>query len=152
MNYEKKIQELYIELPELALSKGGGVRAVRSGKLLFVEGCLPYSDGKLMHRGRVGMELSVDQGVQAARYAVIQALSAIHATAGSVNQVKQIVKLSGSISSGPDFKEHERILDGAGQLLVQVFGSAGRAAQSAVGVLSLPQGASVSLSLIIELK
>ena len=152
MDYEQKLSELYIDLPGLPLPKGTAVSAVASGKFLFIDGCLPIADGKLVHKGRLGLDVTLDQGVQAARYALIQGLSAVQQTAGSINKIKQIVRLTGFIATGGEFKDHDRVLEGAGQLLKQIFGSAGLHSRAAVGVASLPQGASVSLSLIVEIR
>jgi len=152
MNFEKRLEELFIELPELPAPSGAVVPAVSAGKCLYLGNHYPYAEGKLTLRGRLGFELSVDQGVSAARYALIQALSNLKSAAGSVNKVLRIVQLNVAVASAPDFRDHEKVADGASQLLQDIFGSSGKHSRIVTGVQSLPQNASVAVSLIVELK
>jgi len=152
MNYEKRLSELLIELPEIAQPVKATVPSILAGKLLYIGGQLPYSEGKIAFKGRLGLEISLDQGHLASRYALLQALSVIRQTLGSLNKVQKIVQLAGFVASGGDFKDHDRVLDSASNLLQDIFGSAGKHTRIAVGVHTLPLGACVELSLIVEVK
>ncbi|MDO8527394.1 MAG: RidA family protein [Deltaproteobacteria bacterium] len=153
MDFEKRIAELFIELPDPPrMINKGVVQSVLSGKLLYVGGALPYIEGKLSFKGRLGLEVSTDQGGMAARHALSQALSAVRDNVGSLNKIKQIVQLHGFIATGGDFKEHDKVLDPASSLLFDIFGVAGKHARMVVGVNSLPQNACLSLTLLVEIK
>lgn len=150
MDFEKRLQELFIELPEVQRPIGAAIPWVQSGKLLLVGGAYPYSQGKLSFKGRLGLEVSTDQGALAARHAALYLLSCVRAALGSLNKVVRIVQLTGYIASGGDFKEHEKVLDGASSLFRDVFGSHGVHTRVAAGVGTLPHGACLELSLIVE--
>ena len=152
MDFEKRLKELFIDLPEVRPLPQTLASAVQTGKLLYITGQLPYSEGKLSLKGRVGLEISPDQALLAARYALFHCLSVMQASLGSLNKIKQIVQLSGWIAAGGDFKDHDRVLDAASQLLYEVFGPQGKHSRVAVGVHSLPQNACLELSLIVEVK
>lgn len=150
MDFEKKLSELFIELPELPAGSGAVVAAAASGKLLHVGGQLPFISGKISFKGRLGVEVSLDQGRLAARHALLMALSALRQQLGSLNKVQKIIQLTGFIAVGGDFQDHDRVLDGASTLLEEIFGAAGKHARIAVGVSSLPKGACIELSLLVE--
>ena len=152
MNYEKKIEELFIELPEAPEGIKAVVPAVLTEKMLHISGQFPFADGKLVHKGRLGLEINLDQGMLAARYALLQALSVVRQALGSLNKVQKIVQLTGYVASGADFKDQDRVLDSASNLLHDIFGPAGKHARIAVGVNMLPQNACVELALIVESK
>ena len=152
MNYEKRLEELFIELPEVPVLVKAAVPGVVAGKMLYISGQLPFSDGKIVLKGRLGLEISLDQGMMAARYALLSALSIIRQSLGSVNKVEQMVQMSGFVASGGDFKEHEKVLDAASNLLHEIFGSAGKHSRIVVGVNSLPQNACVELALVVAVK
>lgn len=152
MNFEKRIEELFIELPEVPKPPLGVVSATLEGKILYVGQCLPFSVGKITHKGRVGIEISLDQARMAARHALLIGLSAIRERATSLNKVKQFVRMEGFIASGGEFQEHERVLEAASKLLIDIFGNAGIHTRLAVGVNQLPQNACVALSLIVVLR
>jgi enamine deaminase RidA (YjgF/YER057c/UK114 family) len=123
---------------------------VRTGDLLFLSGVLPSRDGQLVMIGKLGENLTVDQGVEAARVAVLNGLSIIRSVAGSLDHVKQIVKMVGYIASAPGFTDQPQVLNGASDLLVAVFGEAGRHARVAVGAAELPRHAPVEIELIVQ--
>ena len=152
MNFEKKIEELFIELPQVPKPLRGVVSAVQAGKILYVGGLLPFWDGKMAFKGRLGIEVSPDQGMMAARYALMHGLSAIKTALGSLNKVEKMVQLTGFLATGGEFKEHERVLDAASNLLYDIFGPAGKHTRNIVGVASLPQNACLELALILEVK
>ncbi|MDP2599847.1 MAG: RidA family protein [Deltaproteobacteria bacterium] len=152
MNYEKKIEELFIELPEISKPLKGVVSAVQTGKILYVGGLFPFWDGKIAFKGRLGLEVTADQGMMAARYALLHGLSAIRGALGSLNKVEKMIQLTGFLATGGDFKDHDRVLDAASNLLSDIFGSAGKHARIVSGVMSLPHNACLELALILEVK
>lgn len=128
------------------------VPVVRVGDLLFLSGVLPSRDGRLVLTGKLGENLTVEQGVEAARVAVLNGLSIVRSEAGSLDGVKQIVKMVGYIASAPGFTDQPQVLNGASDLLVSVFGEAGRHARVAVGAAELPRLAPIEIELIVELR
>ncbi|PIU57653.1 MAG: hypothetical protein COS89_03980 [Deltaproteobacteria bacterium CG07_land_8_20_14_0_80_38_7] len=150
MDFDAKLDELYIDMPETARS---GVFAVKTGKLLYVNGVLPYSEGKVQFKGRVGLEISKDNACRAARIAGINTLAVIsNECSETLNKVKRIISVTGYIASGGEFRDHFRVLDGASELFNQVFGASGKHARNAVGCSCLPEDACIELSVIVELK
>jgi enamine deaminase RidA (YjgF/YER057c/UK114 family) len=155
MDHDKRIDELFLDIPEAPAEKGASTaHAVKTGRLVFLSGVLPWKEGRLAYKGRVGLELTLDTGKLAAHAACVQALGILrHFLDGSLNSVKQIVLLKGFVASGAEFKEHQKVLDGASKLLTDIFGgTAGRHARTAVGVNALPGGAAVELEMIVEVR
>lgn len=151
-DFEKRLAELFIELPEVPKTPPGVASALLDQKILYVGQCLPLSAGKLAHKGRLGIEISLDQGRLAARHALCIGLSAIHETLGTFNAVKNFIQMTGFVASGADFQEQDRVLETASKMLVDIFGNAGKHTRIALGVNQLPMGACVSLSLIVAVK
>ncbi len=151
MSYEAKLKELGVTLPDPPKPVANYVPAVRVGDLLFLSGVLPSRDGQLIMTGKLGQELSIEQGVEAARVAVLNGLSIIRSATGLLDRVKQIVKMVGHIASAPGFTDQPQVLNGASDLLVSLFGDAGRHARVAVGAAELPRHAPVEIELIVEL-
>lgn len=150
MPYEQKLTQLGLELPAPPKPVANYVSVVRVGDLLFLSGVLPSRDGQLIMTGKLGQNLSIDQGVEAARVAVLNGLSIIRQEAGSLDQVKRIVKMVGHIASAPGFTDQPQVLNGASDLLVSLFGDAGRHARVAVGAAELPRQAPVEIELIVQ--
>ncbi len=150
MSYERQLKQLGLELPAPPKPVANYVPVIRTGDLLFLSGVLPSRDGQLIMTGKLGQELGIEQGVEAARVAVLNALSIIKGEVGSLDHVKQIVKVVGYIASAPGFTDHPQVLNGASDLLVSVFGDAGRHARVAVGAVELPRQAPVEVELIVE--
>ncbi len=151
MSYEQKLTQLGLELPAPPKPVANYVPVVRTGDLLFLSGVLPSRDGQLIMTGKLGQNLSIDQGMEAARVAVLNGLSIIRQEAGSLDRVKRIVKMVGHIASAPGFTDQPQVLNGASDLLVSLFGDAGRHARVAVGAAELPRQAPVEIELIVEL-
>ncbi|MGQ0557785.1 MAG: RidA family protein [Nitrospiraceae bacterium] len=151
MSYERKLTQLGLALPAPPKPVANYVPAVRVGDLLFLSGVLPSRDGQLIMTGKLGQNLSIEQGMEAARVAVLNGLSIIRQEAGSLDRVKRIVKMVGHIASAPGFTEQPQVLNGASDLLVALFGDAGRHARVAVGAAELPRQAPVEIELIVEL-
>ncbi|MBI4237745.1 MAG: RidA family protein [Deltaproteobacteria bacterium] len=149
-NPDARLEELLIDLPTPSRTTGP-VEAVRQvGDLCWVTGALPWNEGKIMFRGRVGLEVTIDNGQRASRAALLQVFALLKESLGELKRVKQCVKLSGFIAAGPDFQDHSRVLETTSQLLFDVFGVAGRHAREAIGVSSLPHQACVMLELLVR--
>lgn len=151
MSYEQKLTQLGLALPAPPKPVANYVAVVRTGDLLFLSGVLPSRDGQLVMTGKLGQNLSIEQGMEAARVAVLNGLSIIRHEAGSLDRVKRIVKMVGHIASAPGFTDQPQVLNGASDLLVSLFGDAGRHARVAVGAAELPRQAPVEIELIVEL-
>lgn len=151
MSFDKKVEELHIDLAAVG-AVGNYVPALQVGKLVFVSGQLPKADGRLTHTGRVGRELSLEDGRRAARICVVNCLAALKSAVGTLDKIRQIVRISGYITSAVGFQEQHKVMDAASELLVDIFGPAGKHTRSAVGVVELPLGAPVEIELIAELK
>jgi enamine deaminase RidA (YjgF/YER057c/UK114 family) len=151
MSHEQKLRELGLSLPAAPAPVATYVPAVRAGDLLFLSGVLPFKDGQLAFRGKLGRELSVDEGYNATRLAVLNALALIKQECGTLNQVRQIVRLIGHVASAEGFTQQPAVVNGASDLLVNIFGDAGRHARLAVGAAELPLNAPVELELIVQL-
>ena len=150
MHYEEKLRELGLTLPAPPKPVANYVPAVRVGDLLFLSGVLPSRDGQLIVTGKLGQDLSIEQGMEAARMAVLNGLSIIRQEAGSLDRVKRIIKMVGHIASAPGFTDQPQVLNGASDLLVSLFGDAGRHARVAVGAAELPRQAPVEIELIVQ--
>lgn len=153
MDFDERLEELFIDLTEAAPEQGGVVHAVKTGHLVFVSGKLPRAEGRLTYKGRLGLDVTLDHGKAAARAAMVQSLSALwHFLGGTLNKVKRIVAVRGFVASGADFKDHHKVFELASRLLVDIFGTAGQHSLTAVGVNNLPNGAAVEIELIVEVK
>ncbi len=150
MSVDKRLSELGIELPAVATPAGAYVPAVISGNLVFTAGQIPLIDGKLMAEGKVGAEISPELGREIARRCALNAIAAVKSVIGDLNRVKKVVKVVGFVASVPEFTGQPGVLNGASELLEQVFGEVGIHARSAVGVAALPLNAPVEVELIVE--
>lgn len=153
MDFDAKLEEMFIDLPEPPTLTGGSLHAAKVGKLLHIDGVLPFSEGRISHKGRVGLEVRLDNAKLAARIAAVNVISVISKeSGGTLKKVKRIINVTGYIASGGDFRDHFKVLDGATELFTQIFGSAGKHTRNAVGCSCLPQDACIELSVIVELK
>ena len=143
---EARLTELGITLPEAAAPIANYVPAVTSGKTIYLAGHLGPGTGKL------GANVSIEEGYAAARAAAIGQLARIQTECGSLDRVRRIVKVMGYVACTPDFTDHPRVMNGASDLLVEVFGEAGKHARSAVGVPSLPLDAPVEVEIVVEIE
>lgn len=150
MSYERQLKQLRIELPSVPKPVANYVPAVRVGDLLFLSGVLPSRDGQLIMTGKLGQAISIEQGMEAAKVALLNALAIIRSEVGSLDRVKRIVKMVGHIASAPEFTDQPQVLNGASDLLVAIFGEAGRDARVAVGAAELPRQAPVEIELIVQ--
>ncbi len=152
MGYEARMRELSLGLPPPAKPLGAYVPAVRSGDLLFLSGVLPMLDGELKYRGKLGKELTVEEGYKAARLAVLNALANAKGELGSLDKVDRVVKMVGYVASAEGFDAQPKVVNGASELLVEIFGENGRHARVAVGVNELPLNSPIELELILRIK
>lgn len=147
---EEKLKELGITIPEPAKPVAAYVPAVVSGNLVYTAGQIPLKDGQLAFKGKVGQDLTLEQGYEAAKVCTLNCLAAIKGVLGSLDRVKRIVKVTGFVNSAPGFTDQPKVVNGASELLVQVFGEQGKHARSAVGVAELPLNAAVEVEMIVE--
>ena len=152
MNIDDKLEELFIDLPELAADVGHTLSAVQSGKLLYVAGAIPFSEGRVQFPGRVGVEVRADNAKMAARMAAICVLSAAKRELGNFKSIRRVVHVYGFVACGADFKDHAKVVDGASELFTQIFGPSGKHVRSLIGASSLPQNACVEISVVFEIK
>ena len=154
MGAETRLKEKNITLPKPATPVANYVGAVRVGTLLFVSGHGPVrADGKPGTRGKVGRELTVEQGYQVAREVGLSMLATVRASLGSLDQVKRIVKVLGMVNSADGFGDQPRVINGFSDLMVEVFGEAiGKHARSAVGMAELPMGIPVEIEMVLEVE
>lgn len=150
MGAEAKLQELGITLPGKRPAAGNYVSAVRTGNLLFVSGHGPTGDDGQLITGKLGRDLDIDQGYEAARRVALACLATIKAEVGNLDNVTRIVKLLGMVNCTEDFGDHPKVINGASDFLVELFGDAGRHARSAVGMQNLPFGMAVEIEMVVE--
>jgi enamine deaminase RidA (YjgF/YER057c/UK114 family) len=146
----ERLRELGLTLPSVATPAGAYVPARRSGSLVFTAGQVPFVDGVLAATGKVGAEITPEQGYELARTCTLNALAAVDDLVG-LDAVAGVVKVVGFVASAPGFTGQPGVINGASELLGAVFGEAGRHARSAVGVAELPLGAPVEVELVVEL-
>ena len=149
MTVSDRLAELGIELPEVAQPLAAYVPAVRTGNLVYTSGQLPMQGGQLPAEGKVGGEVSAEDGKALARICGLNALAAVHALVG-IDSVVRIVKVVGFVASAPGFNGQPAVINGASELIGEVFGAAGAHARSAFGVAQIPMGACVEIELIAE--
>jgi enamine deaminase RidA (YjgF/YER057c/UK114 family) len=149
---ENRLKELGIVLPASSAPVANYVNAVQTGNLVFLAGKGPRRDDGSYITGKVGADLSIEQGYQAARLTGIAQLAALKETLGNLDRVKRIVKVLGMVNAGPDFTDHPKVINGFSDLMVEVFGEKGKHARSAVGMNSLPLGIAVEIELIVEIE
>ena len=153
MEIEKKLGEMGLELPPAPTPGGNYVETVRSGNYLFVAGHVPRTpEGGLLHQGKLGREVTVEQGYEAARLVALNCLSSIKAAAGDLARVKQFIKLLCMVNSADGFGDQPKVANGASDLIVSLFGDRGRHTRSAVGMGGLPNNCCVEIEMMVELE
>ncbi|WP_027355375.1 RidA family protein [Desulfofundulus thermocisternus] len=150
--FEAKLQAMGIELPVAPKPVASYVPAVKVDRLVFTSGQIPFWNGELRYKGKVGGDLSEEEGYQAARLCVLNCLAVVKQVAGSLDKIERIVKLTGFVNSAPGFNRQPFVVNGASDLLGEIFGEAGQHARSAVGVNELPLDAAVEVELVALLK
>ena len=147
---EQRLAELGLSIPEMVQPMAAYVPTVRSGAFVYTAGQLPIVDGALPRTGKLGAEVSTDQGRELAQQCALNALAAIKAEVGDLASVKRVVKVVGFVASAPEYYDQPEVINGASELLGAVFGEAGKHARSAVGVAVLPRNAPVEVEVIVE--
>lgn len=147
---EEQLRKLGFELPAAPKPVGAYVAAIRVGSLAVTSGQLPWKGDKLAYTGKLGSEVSVEQGYEAAKLAALNGLAQLKALVGDLGKVRQIVKLDGFVHAGPGFRQHPKVLDGASDLINAVFGDCGRHTRTALGINEMPLDSPVQLVLWAE--
>lgn len=147
----EQLNSLGLTLPEVPVPVAAYVNCVRSGNLLFLSGGLPI-DGEKKVIGKVPTVVSIEDAKEAARMIVLNRLAVIQAEIGSLDKVKQIVALTGFVNSEPDFYGHPQVINGASELLVEIFGERGKHSRTALGAAALPLNVAVEINLIVEIE
>jgi enamine deaminase RidA (YjgF/YER057c/UK114 family) len=152
MQIESRLKDLGIELPAAVSPVANYVPAVRSGNLVFLSGHGPFDEKGTLITGKVGADLTAEQGYQAARRIAIGLLGSLKALIGDLDKVSKIVKLLGLVNCTPDFGDQPKVINGASDLLVEVFSEKGKHARSAVGTNALPMNIAVEIEMIVEVE
>ncbi|HXX75831.1 MAG TPA: RidA family protein [Nitrospiraceae bacterium] len=151
ISYEAKLKTLGLQLPSPPQPVATYVPAVRAGDLLFLSGVLPMREGQLVFSGKLGRDLTVEEGMEAAKLCVLNALAIAKQELGSLDRINRIVKVVGHVASEEGFVQQPQVVNGASDLLVAVFGEAGRHARVAVGAAELPRRAPVEIEVILSI-
>lgn len=149
MSAESRLQELGLTLPEVPAPVASYVNCVRTGNLLYLSGGLPVEDGQVI-TGKLPDTIGMEQAVAAARNIILNRLAVIRNEVGSLDKVRRIVNLQGFVNSAPDFHDHPKVINGASDLLLELFGEAGKHSRIALGAAALPLNAAVEISLVVE--
>jgi enamine deaminase RidA (YjgF/YER057c/UK114 family) len=152
MKVESKLIELGFALPNPPKPVAAYLPAVQVGNLLFLSGTTCYENGKLLYTGRVGAELTMEQGYLAARQAMLNLLSVVKAELGDLDRVERVVKVNGYVNSAPDFDRQPAVINGASELLVDVFGPRGKHARTSIGVSDLPGHIPVEIEMVVQVR
>lgn len=152
MGAEARLAELNLTLPPAPKAMANYRTAVRIGNLLYVSGHGPYNADGSLHVGKVGVEVDMTAGVAAARQTGLAMLATIQDQLGSLDAVVRVIKVLGMVNATPEFADHPKVINGFSDLMVEVFGEAGRGARSAVGMGSLPSNISVEIEAIFEIR
>ena len=152
MSFESRLTELGIALPPAPKPVASYIPAVRVGDLLFLSGTGPFKDGKIAFTGKLGKDLTVEQGYEAARLTLLNALAMVRQELGTLDRVVRIVRLTGHVASAEGFTQQPAVINGASDLLVQIFGEAGRHARLALGAAELPLDMAIELELILQVR
>ena len=152
MGAEATLADLGITLPEPPRPVATYDPAVRTGNLLFISGQLPLVEGRLHKVGKLGVQFTLEEGEEAARRATLNALAVVRQSMGSLDRVTRIVRLGVHVASTAGFTDQSRVANGASELLISIFGDAGRHARLALGAAELPLGAPVEIELIVEVQ
>ncbi len=150
MTPSERLAELNLVLPEVAAPVGSYVPAIRSGRLVFTSGQLPFRDGKVVYTGKVPEDVSVEDAADGAAIAVLNGVAAVAQALGGLDAINRVVRVAVFVNSSPGFTEQPKVANGASDLLVEIFGDAGRHARAAVGVAELPLNAAVEVELTVE--
>lgn len=152
MTAEENLTQLGIVLPEPPAPAGLYSPCVQVGPLLFVSGQVPSANGAVLRHGKCGESVTLEEGAALARQCALQALAIVRKQLGSLDRVVKVARTAGYVASAPGFIEHPRVINGASQLLIDVFGEPGRGARIAIGVAELPSGVPVEVEFLFEVR
>jgi len=150
MSAEQKLGKLGLSLPQAPAPVGSYVPGLRVGNLVVTSGQLPFAEGRLLHPGHVGGEVTVEQAQQCAKIAALNGLAVAAQSAGGLERIKRVVRLAVYVASAPGFNEQPQVANGASDLLVEIFGEAGKHVRAAVGTNELPLNSCLELELTVE--
>ena len=149
--YEQKLNELGITIPETVKPLAAYIPAMQVGNLVMTSGQVPISEGKVVYQGKVGKDLSEEEGTRAAKLCALNCLSAIRSVIGSLDKIIRVVKLTVFVSSADGFTAQPNVANGASEFIGEIFGEAGKHIRSAVGVSELPLNSAVEIEMVVEL-
>jgi len=149
---QARLRELGLELPDVAAPVAAYVPAVRTGDWVYTAGQIPTANGELKYTGQVGKDLTIEEAYQGARICCLNALAAVNSVVGSLDELERVVKVTGFVASAPGFTDHPKVVNGASELLLEIFGEAGKHARSAVGVSALPLNSPIEVEMIVKLR
>ncbi len=149
---EQQINRLGIDLPDVPKPVAAYIPAKQTGNLVFTAGQLPMVNGELISKGLLGQDVEIDEANKAARICTLNALAAIKGVIGNLDRIKQVVRVVGYVASVPTFTQQPAVVNGASELLLEIFGENGKHARSAVGMAVLPLNTSVEIELIVEVE
>lgn len=152
MKFEEKLKELGYEVPPVAIPVANYAPGILDGTTIYTSGQLPMVNGKLAYEGKLGSECSLEDGYAAARVCALNCLGVVKALTGDLDRVEKIVKITGFVNSAEGFTDQPKVVNGASDLLGQVFAEAGIHARSAVGAASLPLGACCEVEMIVRIR
>jgi enamine deaminase RidA (YjgF/YER057c/UK114 family) len=152
MSFEKRLEELAISIPPVPRPVAAYVPVVRAGRYVYTSGQLPLIDGLVKYQGKVGRDLTVEEGYLAARICALNCLGAVRSLLESLDPIERIVKVTGFVNSAEGFNQQPQVLNGASELLEDIFGGEGRHVRSAVGVGELPLNAAVEVEMIVQIR
>ena len=148
--FEEKLKQMGVSLPEVVKPLAAYIPATQVGNLVMTSGQVPISEGKVMFQGKVGNDLSEEEGMNAAKLCALNCLSAINSVTGNLDKIKRVVKLTVFVSSAEGFIAQPKIANGASEFIGEVFGDAGKHVRSAVGVSELPLNSAVEIEMVVE--
>ncbi|MDW7675551.1 MAG: RidA family protein [Bacillota bacterium] len=152
LSIEEKLAELGIDIPEVPTPVAAYVPAIQIGDLIYTSGQIPFVKGELKYKGKVGVDLSVEEAYEAAKACAINCIAAVKSIIEDLDEIEQIVKVTGYVNCSPDFAMQPQVVNGASEILGQLFEEAGKHARAAVGVSSLPLNAAVEVDMIVKIK
>ncbi|MHB1652610.1 MAG: RidA family protein [Desulfitobacteriaceae bacterium] len=152
MDVYARLKELNLELPVSQQKGGVYAKTKKVGNLVYTSGAGPTIGGMVLKQGKLGLDLTVEEGQELARVAILNVLSMLHEAIGDLNRIVQVVKVLGFVNSGAGFTDQPKVMNGASQLLVDLFGEKGEHARSAIGVSELPRNFPVEIEIIVEIE
>ena len=152
MSFESKVKEMGLTIPEVAKPVAAYVPAIKVGDYVYTSGQIPFVQGTLAYAGKIGKDLPLEQGYEAAKVCALNCLAAVKSVIGSLDNIEQIVKVVGFVNSAPGFVDQPKVINGASELVGNIFGKQGEHSRSAVGVPELPINAAVEVEMIVKVK